>query len=170
VSFASNSLTFTTQARNATPPDQTIAFTVTGVPSGRLGYKVEQSAASYRLVGVQLASTDTGGMFIFSPQSAASQTVGSNTATITISVCLDDASCNNAGSTRIGSPQVITINYVVAPSVQGDTVSPRVAAANKAGDVILRGRGFANASSVRFGTSPASVVGPFGLVVQPTPQ
>ncbi|MET0535237.1 MAG: IPT/TIG domain-containing protein [Steroidobacter sp.] len=153
VSYETTNLTFSTVLRNSTPPEQRVAFTIDGAPTGTLYASVQGTGRTLFNANVQF--TDGGGYVRFVPNTAARLDAGINTGTVTITVCLDDSFCR---SKVIGQPQTFNVTYNVTAAVQGTTVTPRVVAANNAGTVILRGKGFADASSVRFGTTAASNV------------
>jgi IPT/TIG domain len=154
VTFETNAVTFATTVRNVTPPEQSIAFTLNGVPNGTPSYRADVNGDGVDFVSVQF--TDGTGVLRITPWSARRLNVGVTTATITVSICIDDSNCSIG--LMVGQPQTITVTYKVTPSVQGDVVSPRVAVANQPGDVVIRGRGFTGATSVRFGSMPASAM------------
>ena len=68
--------------------------------------------------------------------------------------CHTDANCS--GAQLGGSPATINVAYqvgVVTPPPE--SLAPSVGAAGVAGDVVLRGTGFASVTSVSFGATPA---------------
>jgi hypothetical protein len=145
VTYANTNLTFAVPLRNLAAPAQTVAFTIAGAPGGTPYITVKKNGVAIR--DVSIAFNNGGGTVTFSPVSAVLMNPGTNTDTVTITVCLDDPFC---GSKVIGQPQTFNITYNVTTVVQGTTVTPRVVAANKSGTVILRGKGFASATGARF--------------------
>lgn len=154
VSFERTAVTFATSVRNATPPYQDIAITLTGVPGGARDSRVQIAGEAVFLAGVYFTN-GTGHLRII-PEFASSLAVSVNTANITVSICIDDPGCSYG--LIVGQPQTINVTCTVASSVQGDTVSPRVITASQPGDVVIRGRGFTGATSVRFGSVAASAL------------
>lgn len=154
VTLETNSVTFATSTRFVTPPERSIAVTLDGVPEGTPSYRVQINGNAVAFAEV-LFTNGTGSLRIV-PEDATKLDIGVNTGTITVSICIDDPFC--AKGLMVGQPQTINVTYTVTASVQGDVVSPRVAAANQPGDVIIRGRGFSDATSVHFGTVAASAI------------
>lgn len=81
---------------------------------------------------------------------------GNYQGSITVTACLNDPSCKTGQ--LAGSPRVIPVSYDIGTGVDGDTVTPRVVAANTAGSVVLRGTGLAGATSVSFGSVAATSI------------
>jgi hypothetical protein len=50
------------------------------------------------------------------------------------------------------------VGYEIASGVDGDTVTPRVVAADTVGEAVLRGSGFTGASAVSFGSTAATSI------------
>jgi hypothetical protein len=154
VSFETNAVSFATSTRFVTPLEQTIAVMLDGVPDGTVDHRVRLSGNAVAFAEVLFAD-GTASLRIV-PRDAKALDIGVNTGTITVSICIDDPSCGKG--LMVGQPQTINVTYTVTASVQGDVVSPRVAAANQPGNVVIRGRGFTDATSVRFGGVAASAM------------
>jgi hypothetical protein len=155
VSFETNAVSFVASTRFATPPEQSIAITLDGVPDGTPSYRVERTAGP-QVSSAEVLFIDGTASLRIVPRDAAELDVGVNTATLKVSICIDDPYC--VKGLMVGQPQTITVTYTVPNSVQGDVVMPRVAAANQPGNVVIRGRGFTDATSVRFGAVAASAM------------
>ena len=155
VSFSTNTISFKAAAPFAqAPSSQTITGTVTGVTTGTLYVTVQVNNPNSLFTVTSPTITGNSGQVSVVPAIPSGLSVGSFSGSITVNVCLNDATCQTGQLS--GSPQTIPVSYVVASGVDGNTVTPRVVPANTAGTVILRGAGFTGATSVNFGSAAAS--------------
>ena len=155
VSFSTNTISFKAAAPFAqAPSSQTITGTVTGVTTGTLYVTVQVNNPNSLFTVTSPTITGNSGQVSVVPAIPSSLSNGSFSGSITITACLNDASCQTGQLS--GSPQTIPVSYVIASGVDGNTVTPRVVPANTAGMVILRGAGFTGATSVNFGSATAS--------------
>jgi hypothetical protein len=164
LSLASNTLTFSTNNRNATPAPQAIATTLDYTGLGTPYFKVEISGDQV-LVRIFTQVTNGTGETLIVPSETPNLQPGAYSNVVKISVCIDDPDCAN--NRLLGSPQTVNVSYTITSSVQGDTVSPSVVPAANGplalggtltGTVILRGRGLSSATSVQFGNVAATEV------------
>jgi hypothetical protein len=156
VSFSTSAISFKASAPFAqTPATQTITGTVTGVTSGTVYVTVQVNNPNNLFTVTSLTFAGNSAQLSVIP-AALSVGVGTHSGSITISTCLNDPTCNSGQ--LAGSPKTISVNYDIASGVDGNTVTPRVVPANAAGNVILRGTGFAAATNVSFGSVPASSI------------
>ena len=155
VSFSTNTISFKAAAPFAqAPSSQTITGTVTGVTTGTLYVTVQVNNPNNLFTVTSPTITGNSGQVSVVPAIPSSLSAESFSGSITITACLNDASCQTGQLS--GSPQTIPVSYVIASGVDGNTVTPRVVPANTAGMVILRGAGFTGATSVNFGSATAS--------------
>jgi len=136
------------------PARQTITGTVSGLTtSGTLYIKVvaNNTGGSFTVSSVTIAG-DSGQADVI-PAEPSSLAAGSHQGAITVTACLNDSTCSTGQLS--GSPQTISVDYEIASGVDGDTVTPRVVAANTAGELVLRGSGFTGATAVSFGSTAA---------------
>jgi hypothetical protein len=155
VSFSANTISFKAAGPFAqAPATQTITGTVTGVMSGTVyvGIQMNDPNGFFTLTNVTTAGNSAQVGVI--PEAPSFLNAGSFIGSITVSVCLNDPTCNTGQLS--GSPKTISVGYAVGSGVDGDTVTPRVVPANAAGTVILRGAAFTGATSVNFGSSAAA--------------
>lgn len=154
--LAKNALSFVTANRNATPPAQSIAATLSGNPEGGVWIRTRSNGPGAPSVSLQL--TNGVGDAVFVPERASTLDAGVvYLSTVEISVCTDDAQCSTGRHVQ-GSPQTINVTYTVESAVQADVVAPRVVEAGVPRGVYLRGRGFSNVSSVQFGNVSSTQV------------
>jgi hypothetical protein len=158
--LATNAVTFSTNNRNYTPPNQFIETTLDYTGSGVPYFKGEITGDAASSTYVEL--TNRKGRAGFVANNAPYLSPGTHTSTVKISVCIDDPDCTN--NRLLGTPQIVNVTYTINTSVQGDTVTPKVVPAvsgpgalggTLSGTVILRGRGFTPATSVQFGAITA---------------
>ena len=158
LSLSTSKVTFNAAGPYArAPATQTITGTVTGLTtSGTLYIKVvaNNPGGSFTVSSVTIAGNS--GQADVIPAEPSSLAAGSYQGSITVTACLNDSTCSSGQLS--GSPQTISVNYEVASGVDGDTVTPRVVAANAAGEVILRGSGFTGATAVSFGSVAATSI------------
>ena len=155
VSFSTNSISFKAAAPFApAPATQTITGTVTGVNSGTLYVTVVANNPNSFFTVTNVTITGNSGQVGVIPAMPSTLNAGNFSGSVTVSVCLNDPTCKTGQLS--GSPQVIPVAYNIASGVDGDTVTPRVVAANVPGTVILRGAGFTGATNVSFGSSAAT--------------
>lgn len=155
VSFSTNSISFKAAAPFAlAPATQTITGTVTGVSSGILYVTVFAKNPNSFFTVTDVTITGNSGQIGVIPATPSTLNPGNFSGSVTVSVCLNDPTCKTGQLS--GSPQVIPVAYNIASGVDGDTVTPRVVAANVTGTAILRGVGFTGATTVSFGSSAAT--------------
>lgn len=137
------------------PATQTVTGTVTGLTgSGTLYIKVVANNAGGSFTVSSVTISGNSGQSDVIPAAPSSLKAGSYQGSITVTACLNDSTCNTGQLS--GSPATIAVDYEIASGVDGDTVTPRVVAANTAGEVILRGSGFTAATAVSFGSVAAT--------------
>jgi hypothetical protein len=162
ISFSVNAMSFKAVGPwAAAPAAQPITATVTGITTGTVYYKVVANNAVqngsngfFTVTDVTIAG-DSGTASVI-PAIPSSIGAGTFKGTITVTACLNDSSCQTGQ--LAGSPQTIPVEYDIGSGVDGDTVTPSVVTAGTGGNVILRGRGFTRATSVSFGSVPASSI------------
>jgi hypothetical protein len=136
------------------PVTQPITALVTGVSSGTLyATLVVDNPDNFFTVSSLTISGSSGAANVI-PAMPSALHVGAFHGSITVTICLNDPTCHTGQ--LAGSPQVISVDYNIASGVDGDTVTPHAVAANAAGTVVLRGAGFTAATSVSFGSMPAT--------------
>ena len=137
------------------PPTQTLTGMVTNLTASGTLYitvTVNNPNGFFAVSDVMLAGNS--GQVNVIPVAAAILKTGTFQGSITVNACLNDQTCQTGQ--LAGSPQTIPVEYDVGSGVDGDTVTPRVVAANASGSVVLRGAGFTGATSVSFGTTAAT--------------
>jgi len=152
-------VTFNAASPWAAPPaNQFITGTVTGAFNASL-LQVLIEVNNPEIVGVTnvfintAAGTGSGTLVPVLPSSLGS---GTHTGTLTVRVCLNDPTCNTGNVA--GSPRTINVTYNVPSVVERDTVTPYVVNTGFAGQVILRGAGFTNPTTVSIGGVAATTV------------
>jgi hypothetical protein len=155
VSFSATTISFSAAGPFAqAPATQTITGTVTGVTSGTVYVAIQTNDPNGFFTLTNVTTAGNSAQVGVIPGVPSSLSAGSYSGSITVSVCLNDPTCNTGQLS--GSPKTISVGYAVGSGVDGDTVTPRVVPANAAGTVILRGAGFNGATSVNFGSSAAA--------------
>jgi hypothetical protein len=98
--------------------------------------------------------------FTLRPASPGTIGPGNHASVVTVAVCTTDANCT--GAQIAGSPITIDVGYQVGavpppppPPPPPAGLAPSVGAASVAGNVVLRGSGFSQVTSVSFGATPA---------------
>jgi len=136
------------------PPTRTVLATVSGPTTGTLFARVVVSNPPVVTVDSVQILGPTQARITIRPVSPAALGVGRHAGVITVIACHTDTNC--AGAQIGGSPATINVAYqvgVVTPPPE--SLAPSVGAAGVAGDVVLRGTGFASVTSVSFGATPA---------------
>ena len=139
-----------------TPPTRNTTATVTGPAGGTLfarlvitGNAVDPNTSSVTILNPTQARVT------LQPRSPAVLGLGKFTSTVTIIACSTDTTCS--GAQIGGSPATVNVEYQVGVQTPPpESLAPSVGAASVAGDVVLRGTGFASVTSVSFGGTPAS--------------
>jgi len=156
--FSLNTATLHFQAakpNGAVPASQTVTASVTGgTVTGTLYIVVRVTGPAVANVTNITLSSSTSGQGSVVPADPAQLGYGSFSSTITVAACTTDPNCT--GAQLAGSPATINATYTVGPSVEIDTVMPRVVASGDTGTVILRGHGFTPATSLTFGSQSAT--------------
>src|SRR6185369_8628610 len=138
-----------------TPPSRSVTATVSGPTSGTLFARlvVTGDAVDIANSSVQVLNA-TQARVTIRPVSPTSLAVGNHASVITLIVCDTDPACS--GPQIGGSPATINVAYQVGPPTPPpESLAPSVGAASVAGNVVLRGTGFASVTSVSFGGTPA---------------
>ena len=138
-----------------TPPSRSVTATVSGPTSGTLFARlvVTGDAVDIANSSVQVLNA-TQARVTIRPVSPTSLAVGNHASVITLIVCDTDPACS--GPQIGGSPATINVAYQVGPpTAPPESLAPSVGAASVAGNVVLRGTGFASVTSVSFGGTPA---------------
>jgi len=151
-----STLNFSALANAAAPLAQPITATVNGVSGGTLFFRVTIPGGLVDSVtSVPITGPNTGQAFV-TVVTPATLSAGPHSGTISVVACTTDASCS--GPLLGGSPQTVTVNYTVNPTLQGDAVAPYVVSSGVPGEVVLRGTGLASLTSVAFGASAATSI------------
>lgn len=156
IAYSSTNLTFTAPTPwAAQPANQVVTGTLSGTASGTLYITiVNNNPELFNVTNVDITSNSTGQATIV-PVLPSAVGAGPHTGSLVVRACLNDASCNTGQLS--GSPRTITVHYDIPTNVDRDTVTPYVVTANAAGEVILRGSGFAATTTASFGGNPGSV-------------
>ena len=152
-SLSHQTINFATNHPSVAPAPQFVTATISGNVSGTLYIltRVEGPAVA-SISNVRISGSS--GSATVRPAWPSNLGPGTYSSTITVTACVNDASCTTGQLT--GSPRTIDVTYAIQGAVQGDVVAPRVVAAGVAGEVILRGRGFSSVSEVSFGGTAAT--------------
>ena len=156
---ATSSLTFSAPIPNHTPDSQRIPVTFSGNTSGKLYVVATVSDSS--IAGASVSAVNQSGAtatvdVIVDPAPASRLVRGTYSATITLTACVADETCQSGQLP--GSPQTVNVTYTLNSEVQGDLIGPRVITAGTSGSLYLRGRGLSKATQVTFGTTAATAV------------
>src|SRR5262245_22460754 len=138
-----------------TPPSRSVMATVSGPSGGTLFARlvITGDAVDVANSSVQILNP-TQARITIRPLSPTSLAVGNPASTITLIACNTDPSCS--GPQIGGSPATINVAYQVGtPTPPPESLAPSVGSASVAGDVVLRGTGFASVTSVTFGGTAA---------------
>jgi hypothetical protein len=138
-----------------TPPSRNVTATVSGPAGGTLFARlvITGDAVDIANSSVQILNP-TQARITIRPVSPTSLGVGNHASIITLIACNTDPSCS--GPQIGGSPATINVAYQVGvPTPPPESLAPSVGAASVAGNVVLRGTGFASVTSVSFGATPA---------------
>ena len=139
------------------PASQMITGTVTGLTgSGTLYIKIVANNPGGSFTVSTVTITGNSGQADVIPAEPSTLTAGSYQGSITVTACLNDSTCNTGQLS--GSPQTISVDYEIASGVDGDTVTPRVVAANTPGELVLRGSKFTGATAVSLGSTDANSI------------
>jgi len=153
-SLSTSALTFSAISPGVTPTPQTVTGSVSGAVSGTLYITILVSGPSVTNVIVNVSgSTGTASVI---PAKASTLGPGTHISTVKVFACVNDPTCTTGQ--LAGSPRTVNVTYQIASGVQGDAVAPRIAITNAAGDVVIRGNGFSQATvvDVTFGGVSAS--------------
>jgi hypothetical protein len=157
-------LVFTAPIPNRTPASQRIPVTISGNTSGKLYVVARDSDPS--VVRTTVSAVDQSGanptvdVFVDpAPAPTLLQGVSSRTATITLTACVRDDTCQTGQLP--GSPQTVNVTYTINSAVQGDLLGPRVITTGTTGSVYLRGRGLSTTTQVSFRNTAATAVSAF---------
>jgi hypothetical protein len=163
LSLSSATLTFNAASPNsAVPDDQIVTATYSGNETGTV-----------RIVALSNGGTPLNSpidsMTVFAMNGRTGQATvrasgpdllgpGSYSDTVIIKACIDSNFICSYNELP-GSPQTLTVNYVIGPApTPPDAVMPRVATAGTSARVILRGTALSGTTSVRFGPHEATDV------------
>jgi len=135
------------------PPAQTVLVTL--VPnSGTLFFRVVVTGTAVLSVDNVTMQGPTQARITIRPALPSVLLTGKHASVITVLVCNTDVNCS--GPQVAGSPVTINVAYQVGTATPPpESLAPSVGAAGVAGDVVLRGSGFASVNSVTFGGTPA---------------
>jgi hypothetical protein len=138
---------------SGTPPARTVLATVSGPTSGTLFARVVVTGDAVASVDVTVLSAIQARLTIHPASPAIG--VGNHASVITVIACNTDPNCS--GAQLPTSPATVNVGYQVGPTTTPppQSLAPSVGAAGVAGDVVLRGSGFASVTSVSFGATPA---------------
>jgi hypothetical protein len=144
------------QTTSSAPPARTVMATVSGPTTGTLFARVVVSDPPVVTVDAVQILGPTQARITIRPVSpnALGPVPGRHAGVITVIACHTDPNCS--GAQLGGSPATINVAYqvgVVTPPPE--SLAPSVGAAGVAGDVVLRGSGFASVTSVSFGATSA---------------
>jgi hypothetical protein len=158
VTYSTNAVTFSVEAPwSPRPANATLTGSLTGQGAGTLYIVISvNSPELFSVTDVNINNTSATGTMTIVPVDPNSLGSGLRTGSFDIRVCLNDPACNT-GQVQ-GSPFRVNVTYDVPSMVDADTVTPGVVEASKAGAVVLRGRGFTNATTVQFGGVAATSV------------
>jgi hypothetical protein len=154
-SLSTNTLNFVAETPSTAPPSLPLTGTVSGSLSGTLYIKAVAVGGVISSISAPSFNSAASGTVSVFPANPGTLGVGSHSGTITVTACLNDSTC--ATGQLPGSPQIVTVSYLVKSSVHAETVMPHVATANQSGAVVIRGTGFVgnNVNKVAFGTADA---------------
>ena len=154
-SLSTNALNFVAETPSTAPPSLPLTGTVSGSLSGTLYIKLVAGGGVISFISAPSFNSAASGTVSVFPANPGTLGVGSHSGTITVTACLNDPNC--ATGQLPGSPQIVTVSYLVKSSVHAETVMPHVATANQSGKVVIRGTGFVgnNVNKVAFGITDA---------------
>jgi hypothetical protein len=159
ISVSADQIAFTTPgpwAVTTRPPNQRLTASVQGTINGTLTILIQVNNPELVSVGnVLITGPNTGEATVTAADPATLQ-IGAHTGSIVVRACVNDPQCNS--NHLQGSPKTIAISYDIPTNLRGDSLTPRVVAANAVGEVILRGRNFPTAATVSFGSASAASV------------
>jgi hypothetical protein len=151
-SIATKTLTFSANINSAAPASQAVSGSVSGSLSGTLYILVQVTGPAVSGVTQFVVSGNSGSASV-NVQSPNALGVGTYSSVLTVTACLNDATC--ATGQLQGSPQTINVTYTVTGPAIADVVEPRTLVAGTTGNVVIRGSGLTGTSAVSFGTTAA---------------
>lgn len=138
----------------ATPPPQTVTATFNGVAASALFVRIVVTGTAVGAVDDFVTTGPNSGRMTVHAASPSSLGTGTHAAVITVSACTTGINCS--GRQLGGSPATINVAYQIgAVPPAPDAVAPSVGTAGAAGEVVLRGSNFTQATAVSFGGVPA---------------
>ena len=142
-----------------TPPSRTVMATVSGPTGGTLFARLAISGDAVDVANssVEVLNANQARITI-RPVSPIGFALGNHASVITVIACNADPNC--LGPQIATSPATINVAYHVGPGTTPpappQSLAPSVGAASVQGDVVLRGSGFTNVTSVTFAGTPAA--------------
>lgn len=138
----------------ATPPAQTVTATFNGVAASALFVRIVVTGTAVSAVDDFVTTGPNSGRLTVHAAPPSSLGTGAHTSVITVSACTTDINCS--GRQLGGSPATLNVVYQIgAVPPPPDAVAPSVGTAGAAGEVVLRGSNFTQATAVGFGGVPA---------------
>jgi len=157
-SVTPTALTFSaTSSTSTAPAPQTVTGTVSngGSLSGTLYIVVSPLTPTSPVgdIGSFIVNGNSGQATV-TPRAPDVLGAGSHPGTITVRACMDDPTC--ATGELAGSPKTINVSYSIGASTPPNAVMPHVAVAGRSAEVVIRGAGLNNTTSVKFGSADAA--------------
>lgn len=126
--------------------------TINGL-SGTLYIVIEVGNGSIITAGNFTITGETTGQVVITPAIPSTLGPGVHQTTVTVRACMNSPNCSSGLIN--GSPITIPVTYTVPANVLRASVTPAAVAAVRTSEVVLRGAGFNNITSVQFGGAAA---------------